>query len=213
MRFLPKERKFFDLFDMQVEKLMQAAALLNKLRKRPQDIKKIAVQIKQLEVEADSIGHQVVDGLHQTFITPLERDDIDILRQDLDDIMDGIEQAVNRLVLYNIPVSTFSNAIIDYFLIIEKAIIEIKQGVTEIRNLKKYSHSLSERCEKINKLEDEGDEINRKALGKLMNPKRTSAKNNLEIMKRKEIYDTLEDTIDRCEDVGNILESILIKNM
>jgi len=213
MRFLPKEKKFFDLFDLQVEKLTAAAVLLRELRKHPQEIKEIARKIKQLEVEADAIGHEVVDGLHQTFITPIEREDIDILRQNLDNIMDGIERAVNRLVLYKIPFSAFPNAITKYFEIIEKAIAEIKQGVIEIRNLKKFSHSLSEHCEKINKLEDEGDEINRGSLGKLMNPDKTSAEDNLEIMKKKEIYDTLENTIDSCEDVGNVLESILIKNM
>lgn len=213
MKFFPKEKKFFDLFELQVDKLTEAAKLLKELRGNPQEIREISVKIKKIEEEADDIGHQIVDGLHRTFITPLEREDIDILRQDLDDIMDGIEQAVNRMAIYRISLHSAPNEITNYLEIIEKAVAEIKEGVREIRNLGKFSQSLRDRCERINRLENEGDEINRRVLEKLMNPLETSPDKNLEIMKRKEIYDVLEGTIDRCEDVGNILESILIKNM
>lgn len=214
MKFLPKEKKFFDLFDAQVDKLTQAAKLLSELRENPQEkIEDIANKMKTLEQEADNIGHEVVDSLHHSFITPIEREDIDVLRQNLDDIMDGIERAVNRMAIYRVSFFTYPNEIMHYLEIIEKAIAEIKEGVSEMRNLKKYSQSLKDRCQRINKLENEGDEINRQVLAKLMNPRETSPSKNLEIIKRKEIYETLEDTIDCCEDVGNILESVLIGNM
>lgn len=211
--FLPKEKKFFDLFEAQTDKLTEAAKLFEELKKNPKKIRETSVKMKKLEEEADDIGHQLVDGIHRTFITPIEREDIDILRQNLDDIMDGIEKAVNRMAIYKISLYPLSGEIIEYLEIIEKAIAEIAKGIKEIRNLEKFSQSLRDRCQRINQLENEGDEINRRVLEKLMNPSKTSHDRNLEIMKKKEIYDILENTIDRCEDVGNVLESILIKNL
>jgi len=213
MKFFPREDKFFELFEAQTEKLSQAALLLKRLRKNPQELGEISIAMKKIEEEADDIGHQIVDKLHRSFITPLEQEDIDILRQDLDDIMDGIEKAVNRMVIYKIPLDSISRQIRKYLEIIEESILEIKQGIKEIRNLRKFSQVLRKRCERINLLENKGDQINRTALKSLMNPVDVSPERNLEIMKKKEIYETLEDTIDRCEDVANILETILIKNI
>lgn len=213
MKFLPKDEKFYNLFEAQTGKLIEAAELLKELRKNPSEIKEIAIKMKKLENEADSVGHQVISSLHQTFITPIEREDIDILRQNLDDIMDEIERAVNRMAIYKISLSPFPNEIIDYLKIIEKAIREIKEGVKDIRNINEHFQSLRDRCERINQLENEGDNINRGILEKLMNPPQITPQENLEIMKRKEVYESLENAIDKCEDVANVLESILIKNM
>jgi len=212
--FLPKEKKFYGLFEAMAEKLSQAGILLKKLveEQEPENIEKIALEMKKLESEADDIGHETASNLHKAFITPIEGEDIDILRQNLDDVIDGIERVVNRIQIYNIGASFFEK-IKDYIEIICQAIEEIKESVKELRNFKKYSKNILERCEKINKLENEGDDLNRTTLKRLMNPDSISSPTEtLEIIKQKEIFETLEDTIDCCEDVANVFEAIIIKN-
>lgn len=210
--FFPKEYKFFDLFEAQTEKLNEAALLFKKLIAEPDKIEEIAKEMKKLEHEADEIGHETASHLRKSFITPIEREDIDILRQNLDDIMDDIERAVNRIQIYNIKTDFFEK-INGYVEIIAEAVKEIKEGIQEIKNLKKFSSSLLARCEKINKLENEGDDLNRTTLKKLMATEIISQPEDiLEIIKQKEIFETLENAIDRCEDVANIFEAILIKN-
>lgn len=211
MNLLPKADKFFDLFEDQTDKLNHASRLLKQLKDNPQSIEEISFKMRELEREADNIGYQIIDGLHRSFITPIDRSDIDILRQNLDDIMDGIEKAINRMFIYNIPFSP--DPIGKYFMIIEEEISEIEQGVKDVRNLRKFAKDLGECCYRINILEDNGDTVNRKALEVLMHPKEMSFEKTLDIIKRKEVYDILEGVIDHCEDVGNVLESILIKNL
>jgi len=125
--------------------------------------------------------------------------------------MDRIERAVNRMVIYKIQIP-LPKEIKEYIEVIKEAISEIEKGVKEIRNVNKFQKELHFRCQKLNELENKGDEINRTALRNLMKPVQISPERNLEIMKLEEIYETLESTIDFCEDVGNIFESILIKN-
>lgn len=211
MNLFPKADKFFDLFEDQTEKLNRASKLLRELRDDPQKIEEVAFKMRELEREADHVGYQIIDGLHRSFITPIDRSDIDILRQNLDDIMDGIEKAINRMFIYGIPFTP--DPIGKYFMIIEEEISEIERGVRDVRNLKKFAKNLSERCYKINILEDNGDTVNRDALEELMHPKEMSFHKTLDIIKRKEVYDILEGVVDHCEDVGNVLESILIKNL
>ncbi len=208
---MPRNDKFFDLFEAQTEKLKQASVLLQELGIHPDQIGNISSRLSQLEKEADNVGYQIIDGLHRSFITPIDRSDIDLLRQNLDDIMDGIEKAINRIFIYNIIFN--SDSIGKYLQIVEEEISEIDQGVKEIKNLGKFSKDLIKHCHRINILEDKGDVVNRSALKTLLNPKDISCSGLLEIVKKKEVYDILEGVIDRCEDVGNVLESILIKNL
>lgn len=149
--------------------------------------------------------------MRRSFITPIEGEDINILRQRLDDIMDCVEKAVNRMVLYKIPLP-FPSEIKAYIKIIKQAIEEIDKGVKEIRNVRKFQESLHSRCEKLNELENIGDAVNRTALRNLVAVSRPTPEKILEVIKLKEIYETFENAIDFCEDIGNIFESILIKN-
>jgi len=171
----------------------------------------LAVRFKELEKEADDIGHEVMDHVAQNFITPLEGEDIDLLRQNLDSIIDYMEKAVNRIVIYRIA-APFNQVIRDYAQVIFRAIDEICQGIKEIRNVRKYHVQLHDHCKKLNDLENVGDEINRTALNNLMNISGAGCDKIIEIIKLKEIYETLENAIDACEDVGNMFETILIKN-
>lgn len=211
INLFPKDEIFYVLFEKQVEKLSEAAGILDKILKNSEELGLLSVKMKKIEEEADSLGHSVVDRLRKSFITPLEGEDIDILRQRLDDIMDYIERAVNRLVIYQIP-QPFPKEISQYIKILKEAIEEINRGVKEIRNVGKHQEILHSRCQKLNELENMGDEINRTALRNLLNVPQSNPQKNLEIIKLKEIYETFENAIDYCEDVGNIFESILIKN-
>jgi uncharacterized protein Yka (UPF0111/DUF47 family) len=126
--------------------------------------------------------------------------------------MDCIEKAVNRLVIYQTK-TPFPKEIEDYIKFLKLAIEEINLGVKEIRNVKKFQENIHRRCQKLNELEDMGDIVNRTALKNLMSVSQPNPEKILEIMKLKEIYELLEDSIDFCEDVGNIFEGILIKNL
>lgn len=211
INLFPKDEIFYNLFEKQAEKLIEAARLLDEILANPQNLEMTALKMKELEEEADELGHSIIDNLRKTFITPIEGEDIDLLRQHLDSIMDRIERAVNRMVIYKIQIP-LPKEIKEYIEVIKEAIGEIEKGVKEIRNVNRFQKELHFRCQKLNELENKGDEINRTALRNLMKPSQISPERNLEIMKLEEIYETLESTIDFCEDVGNIFESILIKN-
>lgn len=211
INLFPKDEIFYTLFEKQAEKLSEAAKILDEILLEPQNLKELSIKMKKLETEADSLGHNVMDRLRKSFITPLEGEDIDLLRQKLDDIMDYAERAVNRMLIYKISIP-LPKEIKEYIEILKEAISEINKGVKEIRNVRKYQEHLHFLCEKLNELEDKGDVINRTALKNLMDVSHPSPERNLEIMKLKEIYETLEEAIDCCEDVGNIFEAILIRN-
>jgi hypothetical protein len=207
----PKDGVFYQLFEKQAEKLNEAGFLLKQILDDPQRLEPASVRFKELEKEADDLGHEVMDNLRHNFITPLEGEDIDLLRQNMDNIIDHLEKAVNRMVIYKIP-QPFVQAINDYSEVIQDAIKEIYLGIKEIKNVRKYNDQLHERCKKLNDLENAGDEINRTALNTLMNAPQVSCEKVIEIIKLKEIFETLENAIDCCEDVGNMFETIMIKN-
>ncbi len=209
--FFPKDGIFYQLFEKQAGMLGESAVLLKQALDVDSDIDVISLRLKELETQADNVGHDVMDNLRKNFITPMEGEDIDLLRQCLDDTIDYIERSVNRLVIYKID-RPYTEEIKDYVHVICEAAVEIKEGVAEIKNVKKYHENLHRRCEKLNNLENAGDEINRRALSKLMNAPAIDCQNLIEIIKLKEIYETLENAIDCCENVGNMFESIMIKN-
>jgi hypothetical protein len=208
----PKDEIFYDLFEKQADKLKEASKILDQILARPENIKEYAVSMKKLEEEADDLCCSILDNLRNSLITPLAGEDIELLRQDMDNIMDCLEKATNRLLIYQIA-APYPQAIPEYIGIIKRAIDEIDSAVKEIRNAQKFYDLLYKRCQKINRLENEGDEVNRRALKSIMNINNNpSPQKILEVVKLKEIYETLENAIDFCEDVGNIFELILIKN-
>ena len=209
--FFPKDGVFYRLFEKQAGLLSESAGLLKQVLDPGCDIDVISLKLKELETQADNIGHDVMDTLRKNFITPLEGEDIDLLRQNLDDTIDYIERSVNRLVIYRIK-RPYTEEIKDYINVICEAVAEIKEGVNEIKNVKKNHENLHRRCEKLNNLENAGDEVNRRALAKLINKPDVDCQKLVEIIKLKEIYETLENAIDCCENVGNMFESIMIKN-
>lgn len=205
VRFFPREEKFFDYFNEASEKILASIKLFKEMMQDLSSAADKTKEIKEVEHEADRITHETISKLHQTFITPIDREFIHSLITRMDDILDLIYAASERVLLYKITTSTaHALSLIDT---LERAIIEVAKGVEGLSDLK-HSKSILNTCIEIHSLENEGDRIFRLALSDLFN----SNFEPTEIIKWKDIYETFEDAIDKCEDVANILEGIVLEN-
>ncbi len=206
VRLLPKEEKFFDYFDVASEKMIRGIRLLKEMMRDLSNAEERSRQIKDVEHEADHITHETVSSLHKTFITPIDRESIYALITRMDDVLDLVDSTSERVLLYKIKTSTpESMALIE---VLEKAIEQVAKGINGLRDLKNSS-SILNICIEINRLENEGDRTFRNALSVLF----SSSYDPIEIIKWKDVYETLEEAIDRCEDVANVLEGIVVENV
>jgi predicted phosphate transport protein (TIGR00153 family) len=203
MKLFPKEIDFFEIFDRASLNLTKAASLLVLLMENFDNIEGRAKEIYEVEQEGDILTHDIMKKLNKTFITPIDREDLHALASRLDDVLDLIWGAVDRLVVFKIKESTkeavsMSKDLLMTTEVMHKAIRKLKE--------KNYSH-VQEYCIEINRLENSIDRDFRDALGKLFD----EIKDPILIIKWKEVYEHLEDASDRCEDVSNILEAIVLK--
>jgi predicted phosphate transport protein (TIGR00153 family) len=205
MRFLPRDEKFYDFFEKCAQQAVQGAVQLDELLRNFSDVRVKAKQIKDIEHEGDLITHDTIESLNRTFITPFDREDIHDLITSLDDVLDYIEACAERLFLFKIDKATEEAILISGILV--KAVKQLEQAVCQLRRLKD-ADSILKHCAEIDRLENEGDYLNRAAVAKLFE----TDNNPLEVIKWKEIYETMENAIDRCEDVANVLEGIALKN-
>jgi predicted phosphate transport protein (TIGR00153 family) len=205
MRFIPKEEKFFDLFEELAAKIEEGVkfflAMVEKYEYSDEDI----ARLKQIEHEADSITHKTYEKMHKTFLTPLDREDIYALVNKMDSVIDMIEASAMRLNLYK--VKRPSEAIISLARILDKAVQKIKIIVHGMRDMKN-AQMILDACVEINTLENDGDVVLRMTIAELFEKE----KDVFELIKWKEIYERLEEAIDVCEDVSNIAEGIVLKN-
>lgn len=203
MRLLPREEKFYELFLDQVRYISQAAELLLKgVEAGNDELTKVADQIGILERKADEVIHDVFRRLNQTFITPLDPEDIHSLSTHLDDVIDGIEEAAVRMVIYRVePIPPVAIEVCRRIVSLSKSI----QGAFEAlhANTKIIDH-----CIEINRIEDEVDVMVRNAIRDLF----ADEKDAIQIMKLKEIYELLEVTTDYGENVADALQSVVVKN-
>jgi predicted phosphate transport protein (TIGR00153 family) len=205
INLLPKDTVFFDLFEGIAVRLVAAAEDLRKIaRNFPEHAQELS-RIRDAEHEADEMSHKALDRLDRTFITPFDREDIHELIGGLDDIVDEIDALAKRLPIYHIK------AIPSWFVkqtdVLVQATIVVSEAVHRLRKARKLSE-LSEKLIEIHRLESVGDDNNHAAVSELYN----GATDPLEVIKWKEFYDKIEDAIDGCEDVGNTLERIVLKN-
>ncbi|MFQ5847171.1 MAG: DUF47 domain-containing protein [Candidatus Methylomirabilales bacterium] len=201
-RFIPRDGKFFDLFEAAALNIREAAATLKAMAESDGDYEAWWKKVEEYEHTGDRITHDLMKKLNQTFITPLDREDIHQLGSRLDDVVDLIEAAATRMALYKIKeCSTDARRLAD---LIHQMAEEIVLAVQKLRNLK----SILSHCVEINRLENVADHISRDAIAALF----TGGHDPVEIVKWKEIYETLETATDRCEDVADILERIVLKN-
>jgi len=204
MQIFPKNINFFKLFEEQVAQLQKAVKIFRDLEEND-DVKRQALKIKKVEHSADEVTHKIIMTLNQTFITPIDREDIALLASRLDDIVDVMDMAIHRMSIYKmdpIPKDAFL-----YLHLSEKAINEVAKGIQALSN-KKGENQVLKHCEFINLIENEVDDHHRRTLENLFNDEKDAIK----IIKKKEIYELLEHITDRCEDVANILETIIVKN-
>jgi len=203
MNLLPRDDKFFQYFQQQVRLISRAADLLVEGASAGNaHLANAAHQIHTLEEEADSILHDIYTRLNSTFITPLDPEDIQSLSSHLDDVIDGIEDAVHRMLDYHIDplpgtAIELCRIIQSCSLILQKAFYALAKGETFI------AHSIE-----INRLEEAADQLGRAAVRQLFEDE----KDPIRIMKLKEIYEFLEQTTDYCEDVADALQNVQVKN-
>lgn len=203
MRLFPKEIDFFEIFDRAALNITKASVLLVALMENFSSLEERAKEIYEVEQEGDVLTHEIMKKLNKTFVTPIDREDLYTLASRLDDIIDLIWGAVDRMVVFKITEVTkeavsMAKDIQTTTETIHKAIHKLKE--------KQYSH-VQDYCIEINRLENLIDRDFRDALGKLFD----EIKDPILIIKWKEIYEHLEDASDRCEDVANVLEAIVLK--
>jgi predicted phosphate transport protein (TIGR00153 family) len=204
-RLLPREEDFFKLFERHAALTVEGAKQFSILVGGGQNTRAMAARIKELEHEADVITHTCVERLHTTFITPFDRDDIHRLITRMDDVMDFIESASERLALYELVEMT--PEVQDLARVLVRATEAVATAVAGLADLKK-SQVILDACIEVNRLENEADEILRNAVAKLFR----QATDPLLVMKWKEVYEALENATDRSEDVANIVEGVVLEH-
>jgi hypothetical protein len=205
MRLLPHDASFFAHFEHQGKKTVEGCRAFLEMIEQPGNMEARAERVKRIEHECDDITHAVVEALHKTFITPIDRNDIYTLITKMDDIMDFVEAAADRLALYAIP--TMTNEVVELARCLVDSAEHVLSAVSGIRDLGK-PNGILQHCIEINRLENVADGILRGALARLFREE----KDPIAVIKWKEIYETLETATDRCEDVANIIEGVVLEN-
>jgi predicted phosphate transport protein (TIGR00153 family) len=203
--FVPKENKFFDLFEESANNIEKAAGALKILMDDWQFVDSRVAEITEMEHLGDNITHQVISLLHRTFITPFDREDIALLAHTMDDIIDFIHAAADAMFIYKIKSPTErAKQLAD---IITKAVTEVKKAVCALRKRSQRAVIIDE-CVEINRLENMADRVYRAAIAELFDDSEDIAL----LIKWREIYEHLESATDRCEDVANVLEGVALKH-
>lgn len=201
----PKNDKFFDMFIEFSGIIDKSAVALRELVANPVDTEQKFKRIKDIEHEGDAMLHKIFEELNNSFITPLDREDIYSIGRALDDVLDFMETTASRYVIFNLNEST------EYFITMTDLIIssakDIIELTTELKNMKK-SKLLFDKILVINSYENEGDVTFRKGVRELFDGKHDS----IDIITKKEVYECLESVLDACEDVANIIEGVVMKH-
>ncbi|MFA4915896.1 MAG: DUF47 family protein [Syntrophales bacterium] len=205
MRFIPREERFFDYFEELAEKIEEGGLLFLEMVESSDYSEVRTAKIKEIEHEADIITHTTYEKMHKTFLTPLDREDIYKLVNKMDSVLDMIEASAVRMHLYKVKKP--SREIVDQAKILNEAIAIIKKIVHGLRDMKNAKMIL-EACIEINTLENEGDYILRTAMASLFEHE----KDVFELIKWKEILERIEEALDICEDISNVVEGIVLKN-
>ncbi len=203
-KLMPRETVFFDLFEQAAANVHQGAEALAALMHDFTDVQQKAKRIKELEHAGDNLTHQIFEHLNKTFITPLDREDIHNIASRLDDVIDLIDTAVNRMLLYKIPAPTDDARGLADCLV--QATQAVGDAIGKLRNLKD-ADAVLKLCVVIHTHENTGDRLVQHALAALF-----ESHSPVDIIKWKDIYQDLETATDRCEDVANALEAVVLKN-
>ena len=204
-RFIPREEKFFDLFEEGAHNNVEASQVLKQLIDTWDCIEQRVEEITELEHKGDNITHEIIARLHRTFVTPFDREDITSLAKSLDDVMDFIEAAARSMILYKVsPPGKRARELAD---IIIQATAEVEKAVLDLRHRARLKQILT-KCVEINRLENAADVVYRAGMAELFDDSTDMA----DVIKWREVYEHLESATDRCEDVANVLEGVALKH-
>jgi uncharacterized protein len=202
LSLVPREQRFYDLFEQQATILVSASVLLKEALGDMGNLPARQREIKDLERLGDKYTYETMRTLNETFVTPFDHEDISALAAGLDDILDYIEEIADTVNLYKIMViSRPASELAD---LLAQSVAQLEQAVGKLRSGKKDGEYIIE----VHRLEDIGDSASRRAIAELFQGQRDP----LEVIKLKDLYSLLEDALDRCEDVANVIENIAIKN-
>ena len=202
---VPKEKLFFELFAKLAKKGVDVCEAFEKMLADMDNVGTHVRRIKSLEHEADEITHATVEAVHRTFVTPIDRDDIHRLASRLDDVVDLVDAAAARVELYEIR--EIHQDCRDLAKVLTQAARLLPKAVAALETSRKNPKIALETCIEINRLENEGDTISHRAIARLFREEQDVRT----LLKWKEIYENLESAIDRCEDVANLVEGIVIE--
>jgi uncharacterized protein len=200
--FAPRDREFFDLFEEAGKNIARAADLLDQMLGTWPDRRELARDILICEQEGDRITHDIIHRLNQTFVTPIDREDILELASALDDVVDYTEEVADYLGLYRIEAPMEQSQRLAHILV--QATRQVAEALPRMRGFRDINHYTVE----INRLENDGDRVTREAMASLFE----GGIDPMVVIRWKDIYERLEQAIDACEHVANVLEGIVIKN-
>jgi len=202
LQIIPRDAQFYEMFAQVAARLSGSARLLHELFQNPARLDQQVSSIKVLEHEADNLTRDVVDRIDRTFVTPFDREDIHALASELDDVVDLIDGAARRAAIFHLKESKPHGVALAEILL--RSAVCIEETVQKMKDPKVVSMA----NRKLKLLEEEGDAVYHEAMEALFR----STTDAIEVIKWKELYDKVEDAIDGCEDVGNVLQSIALKN-
>jgi predicted phosphate transport protein (TIGR00153 family) len=200
---IPREEKFYADFLTMADQLRIGARLLEEMFAVEPPVADKAHEIREVEHKCDFLTHEIIQRLNRTFVTPIDREDIHAMARALDDVMDAIDDVATLIPLYRI--TAVKPGVREMTRIISTSTDQI---VIAVQALEKKRTGVLEAAVEINRLENEADRAHQRAVGQLFDEERDP----IEVMKWKEILDTLERTTDRCEDVANLLENVVVKH-
>ena len=202
LRLIPREERFFDMFVNDAANMVGAARMLEAMLRSYDDVDRRAAEIRDAEHAGDEISHDIGHRLEHTFVTPIDREDIIGLISGLDDVVDLIEEVADTFVLYHIETPT-ATAIRQSSIVLSQCEL-LHEALVQLRSFKGLDRYWIE----VHRLENEGDQVARAAIADLF----SNGQDPIEVIKWKEIYALLESTIDKCEDVANVIERIVVKH-
>jgi predicted phosphate transport protein (TIGR00153 family) len=202
---VPKDSDFFAMLDEHAATSVEAAKRLIDLLEHYTDVHEKVARIHAIEHQADEIGHKANRQLHKTFITPIDREQIHQLFSCMDDVVDLIDGAARRLLRFNVAAPRPD--LVDMAMVLLQATLAMQSAVANLRDMKK-AERINQLTIEINKLENDSDALRDAAVGRLFKEERDA----IEVLKWREIYETVESAVDRCEDTADVIEGIVIEN-
>jgi len=202
LNLLPKDEKYFERFTELAIRIDEAARILSRFFEGQATVAAVADQVKRLEHECDEISHEILRGIDRTFITPIDREDIHQLAVRLDDVIDLIDGTVRRLSLFKIDAPTPLSRSLSKLVV--QTTGELVEAVSRLRKQK----GVMERCIRIKQLENEADVVYHDAIASLFVEELPA----IEVIKWKDVYDTMERSVDSCVVVAHVLESVVLKH-